>query len=101
MVLAYYAAGAGALALLFALFTMSQVLKESMGTPKMKQLSEAVQEGAMAYMNRQYKTLIPFAIIKADKNLNKRPPKISGSRLFKAFLDKIKSLFDMFFFINL
>ncbi|KAF1086145.1 putative K(+)-stimulated pyrophosphate-energized sodium pump [Sporotomaculum syntrophicum] len=61
--LAYYAAGAGALALLFALFTMSQVLKESMGTPKMKQLSEAIQEGAMAYMNRQYKTLTPFAIV--------------------------------------
>jgi K(+)-stimulated pyrophosphate-energized sodium pump len=61
--MAYYAAGAGALALLFALFTMSQVLKESMGTPKMKQLSEAVQEGAMAYMNRQYKTLAPFAIV--------------------------------------
>ncbi|GBF35510.1 pyrophosphate-energized proton pump [Desulfocucumis palustris] len=63
MTLAYYAAGAGAIALLFALFTMSQVLKESMGTPKMKQLSEAVQEGAMAYMNRQYKTLAPFAIV--------------------------------------
>jgi len=61
--LAYYAAGAGALALLFALFTMSQVLKESMGTPKMKQLSEAIQEGAMAYMNRQYKTLAPFALV--------------------------------------
>lgn len=61
--LAYYAAGAGALALVFALFTMSQVLKESMGTPKMQQLSEAIQEGAMAYMNRQYKTLIPFALI--------------------------------------
>lgn len=63
MTLAYYAAAAGFIALLFALFTMSQVLKESMGTPKMKQLSEAVQEGAMAYMNRQYKTLIPFAIV--------------------------------------
>ncbi len=61
--LAYYAAGAGALALLFALFTMSQVLKESMGTPRMKQLSEAIQEGAMAYLNRQYKTLAPFAIV--------------------------------------
>ncbi|WP_066633832.1 sodium-translocating pyrophosphatase [Desulfolucanica intricata] len=63
MTLAYYAAGAGALALLFALFTLSQVLKESMGTDKMREISLAVQEGAMAYMNRQYKTLIPFAII--------------------------------------
>ncbi len=63
MTLAYYSAGAGALALLFALFTMAQVLKESMGTPKMKEISEAVQEGAMAYLNKQYKTLIPFTII--------------------------------------
>jgi len=62
MTLAYYAAGVGFVALLFALFTMSQVLKESMGTPKMKQLSEAIQEGAMAYMNRQYRTLIPFTL---------------------------------------
>lgn len=61
--LAWFAAGAGALALLFALFTMLQVLKESMGTPKMKELSEAVQEGAMAYMNRQYKTLVPFVLV--------------------------------------
>ncbi len=61
--LAYFAAGAGVLALLFALFSMLQVLKESMGTAKMKELSEAVQEGAMAYMNRQYKTLIPFVVV--------------------------------------
>ena len=61
--LAYYAAGAGILALAFALFTFFQVLKESMGTDKMKEISEAIQEGAMAYMNRQYKTLAPFAIV--------------------------------------
>ena len=63
MTLAYYAAGAGVLALLFALVTLLQVLKESMGTDKMKEISLAVQEGAMAYMNRQYKTLIPFAAL--------------------------------------
>ncbi|MCL6636239.1 MAG: sodium/proton-translocating pyrophosphatase, partial [Peptococcaceae bacterium] len=63
MQLAWIGAAAGAAALLFALFTMASVLKESMGTPKMKQISEAVQEGAMAYLNRQYKTLVPFALI--------------------------------------
>lgn len=61
--LAYYAAAAGAVALLFALYTLISILKESMGTPKMKEISEAVQEGAMAYLNRQYKTLIPFTIV--------------------------------------
>ncbi len=63
MTLAYIAAGAGVLALLFALFTLSMVLKKDMGTPKMRDISLAVQEGAMAYLNRQYKTLIPFALI--------------------------------------
>ncbi|MFZ5647877.1 MAG: sodium-translocating pyrophosphatase [Bacillota bacterium] len=63
MQLAWIGAASGAAALLFALFTMASIMKESMGTPKMKQISEAVQEGAMAYLNRQYKTLIPFALI--------------------------------------
>ena len=63
--LSYYAAAAGAIALLFALWTLSSILKESMGTPKMQEISEAVQEGAMAFLNRQYKTLIPFTIVVA------------------------------------
>ena len=63
MTLAWVGAATGAVALLFALFTMFSVLKESMGTPKMIEISEAIQEGAMAYLNRQYKTLIPFALI--------------------------------------
>jgi len=65
MTLAMYGAAAGAIALLFALATMASIMKESMGTPKMKEISEAVQEGAMAYLNKQYKTLIPFTIVVA------------------------------------
>lgn len=61
--LAYYAAGAGVLALAFAMITMVNVLKNDMGTPAMRELSEAIQEGAMAFMNRQYKTLIPFTLV--------------------------------------
>lgn len=63
MTLAYIGAAVGALGLLFALVTLSAVLKNSMGTDKMREISLAVQEGAMAYMNRQYKTLIPFALV--------------------------------------
>jgi len=42
---------------------MTSVLKESQGTTKMRDLSQAIFEGAMAYLNRQYKTLIPFTLI--------------------------------------
>ncbi|MTI85824.1 MAG: sodium-translocating pyrophosphatase [Firmicutes bacterium] len=63
MTLAYIGAAVGALGLIFALVTLSSVLKNSMGTDKMRDISLAVQEGAMAYMNRQYKTLIPFTVV--------------------------------------
>src|SRR5665647_1075385 len=63
MTLAAIGAIVGAAALLFALVTFASILKEPMGTPKMKEISEAIQEGAMAYLNRQYKTLIPFTIV--------------------------------------
>jgi len=65
LILAYYAAAAGAVALAFALLTLFLILKEPMGTPKMQEISEAVQEGAMAFLNRQYKTLIPFTVVTA------------------------------------
>lgn len=62
MDLLYIAPLTGLLALLFAGYLMASVLKESQGTPRMKELSEAIFEGAMAYLNRQYKTLIPFTL---------------------------------------
>lgn len=54
---------AGIVALLFALYLSRSVLKEDMGTPKMIEISEAIQEGATAFLNRQYKTLLPIALI--------------------------------------
>lgn len=53
----------GIIALLFAVFISKSVLKENMGTDKMREISEAIQQGSMAFLNRQYKTLIPIAII--------------------------------------
>ncbi|MTI80496.1 MAG: sodium-translocating pyrophosphatase [Firmicutes bacterium] len=61
--LAYYAAGSGLIAIIFAVVTLANVLKKDMGTPAMRDLSNAVNEGAMAFMNRQYKTMIPFALV--------------------------------------
>ncbi len=36
------------------------VLRESTGTLRMKEISDAIFEGAMAFLNRQYKTLLPI-----------------------------------------
>jgi K(+)-stimulated pyrophosphate-energized sodium pump len=63
MILAYIAASVGLLSLSYALFILYSVQKESMGTASMREISEAIQEGAIAYMNRQYKTLAPIALV--------------------------------------
>lgn len=62
MDLVYVAPVAGIAALLFAAYLMASVLKESPGNARMQELSQAIFEGAMAFLNRQYKTLIPFTI---------------------------------------
>ncbi len=89
MTLAAIGAIVGAIALLFALVTFASILKESMGTPKMKEISEAIQEGAMAYLNRQYKTLIPFTIVIAILLVLVLPrlnPEMQGGALAVSFL---------------
>lgn len=53
----------GILGLLVALYFARNVLKNSAGNAKMIEISKAIQEGALAYLNRQYKTLIPFAAV--------------------------------------
>ncbi|BAI62012.1 pyrophosphate-energized proton pump [Methanocella paludicola SANAE] len=54
---------AGLLALVAAGYFAYSVLKENAGTPRMKEISGAVQEGAMAFLNRQYTTIAIFAVI--------------------------------------
>ncbi len=54
---------AGVLALAFAGYLAYSVMKENAGTERMRQISSAVQEGAMAYLNRQYRTIFIIAII--------------------------------------
>jgi K(+)-stimulated pyrophosphate-energized sodium pump len=54
---------AGVLALVFAGYLAFSVMKENTGTERMRKISAAVQEGAMAYLNRQYKTIFIIAII--------------------------------------
>ncbi|MBM3669518.1 MAG: sodium-translocating pyrophosphatase [Actinobacteria bacterium] len=50
-------------ALIVAAILVREVLAASEGTAKMKEIAGAVQEGASAYLNRQFKTLAIFAVV--------------------------------------
>jgi K(+)-stimulated pyrophosphate-energized sodium pump len=46
-----------ALALIYGLVTSMRIMAASAGTPKMQEIAAAIQEGAQAYLNRQYLTI--------------------------------------------
>src|SRR3954451_12477457 len=51
------------LALVYAYVLGREVLTADQGTPNMQAISKAVQEGAAAYLNRQFRTLGVFSVI--------------------------------------
>ena len=53
----YLIIACGLLALFYGLVTSKQVLAADAGTTRMQEISAAVQEGARAYLNRQYTTI--------------------------------------------
>jgi len=63
--LLYSAPLAGIIGLVFAVYLVSYIMKLDAGTEKMKAIASAIQEGAMAYLNRQYKTVAVIAVILA------------------------------------
>ncbi len=63
----WFSAATAVLALLVGLVLMRGVLAADQGTPKMIEIAKAIQEGAMAYLKRQFQTiaiiLVPVAIV--------------------------------------
>ena len=54
---------AGFISLLYGFVVGRQVLSASPGNKKMQEIASAIQEGARAYLNRQYKTIAIVGLI--------------------------------------
>ncbi len=59
------AVAASALGLLFALYQRSFVLSQDEGSARMKQIAEAIQRGAQAFLSREYRAVAILVIIVA------------------------------------
>ena len=55
----------GGLGVIYALITASWVAKQSPGSEKMVAISDAIKEGATAFLNREYKTVAIVAVVLA------------------------------------
>ncbi len=58
-----FALGASVISILYGVYLIKWILSKDEGNEKMKEIASAIQEGAKAYLNRQYKTIFLVAVV--------------------------------------
>jgi K(+)-stimulated pyrophosphate-energized sodium pump len=91
---------AGVLALVFAFFKAKWVLKQDPGTDEMQEIARRIQEGAMAFLDTEYRVLLKFvivvAIVLAGANwMNDQSPMIAVAFVVGAGLSALAGFFGM------
>lgn len=61
--LPYLAPAAGVIGLIVALLIYSFIKKQPVGNEKMREISDMIHDGAMAFLTREYKVLVVFVIV--------------------------------------
>jgi K(+)-stimulated pyrophosphate-energized sodium pump len=59
----WFVVGCGVLALAYGVYASRSVLAASAGTERMQEISAAIQEGAKAYLNRQYRAIAMVGVV--------------------------------------
>jgi K(+)-stimulated pyrophosphate-energized sodium pump len=60
-----FALGAGSLGILYSLVTATWIVKQPSGSERMRQISDAIHEGATAFLSREYKTVAIVGVVLA------------------------------------